>query len=126
FSTTLIAKQHIDRYESIPKALLYYFIFALNVFKTLFCALIFSCFPAVAAIQTNQNNVQCAIRDTAHTLGSMYLKSSADSVNQLIRSTNSTDSIAVSRQQAKWISDQIHTKLSDSTLNFQKKNFLRA
>ena len=28
FSTTLIAKQHIDRYESIPKALLYYFIFA--------------------------------------------------------------------------------------------------
>lgn len=100
--------------------------FLLNVFKTFFCALIFSYFPAMATIQTNQNNVQYTIRDTAHRLGRMCLKSSADSVNQLIRNTNSRDSIAVSRQQAKWISDQIHAKLSDSTLNFQKKNFLRA
>src|SRR5690606_41704685 len=58
-----------------------------------------------ASIQTNQSSLQYGSLNTTYSI------SSVDSAAPAVRCANLKDSMAVSKQQARWISDRINAKL---------------
>ncbi|RKO68378.1 DUF3943 domain-containing protein [Sphingobacterium puteale] len=103
-----------------PRFYRYILFLLLNVFTTFFGTLILAQPTVFASIQTNQSSLQYGSLNTTYSI------SSVDSAAPAVRCANLKDSMAVSKQQARWISDRINAKLPDSVVNYQKKNFLRA